>query len=275
MKKVSFEEMRAIQLSLLQEIDRLARANEIEYTLVGGSLIGAMRHQGFIPWDDDIDIGLTRTNYEKLMLVLREQKDYGLYHHSVEESYEPMARIYDKHTFHKGGAFFGWKDKGIFIDIFPYDLLPEREEEQEPFFEDVHKMVRNLKCSVSFPKQLTSANYFYSMALLVKDFPKIIKYHGKSKKMADETDALMRKYEKSGSDYIGFTHSHYGLRERFPKVIFEHYEDINFENLTVRKIKEHDTYLKQLFGDYMQLPPENQRETHSYYHWYWKEEEKK
>ena len=69
MKEISLEEMRQLQLEMLEYIDKVCRDNGIEYSLAGGSLLGVVRHQGFIPWDDDVDLMMTRDNYEKFVKV--------------------------------------------------------------------------------------------------------------------------------------------------------------------------------------------------------------
>ena len=82
----------------------------------------------------------------------------------------------------------------------------------------------------------------------------------------------MSTYNATNVKFRGYTDSRYRLKECFPAEIFDHYEDVNFEHLVVRKIKEEKIYLNQLYGaSYMELPPEHKRESHDYYTWYWKE----
>lgn len=89
MKEMTVSEIREVQLEMLAYIDKVARNNKIEYSLGGGSLLGAMRHKGFIPWDDDIDLMLERSQYERLMKALADanNSDFKLLHHSVEKIY--------------------------------------------------------------------------------------------------------------------------------------------------------------------------------------------
>ncbi|OFI48727.1 lipopolysaccharide cholinephosphotransferase LicD1 [Floricoccus tropicus] len=273
MKKMTIEEIRKIQLDMLSYIDSIARENNIEYSLGGGSLLGSIRHKGFIPWDDDIDIMLYRSDYNKLIEELKKSQDdrYSLLHYSTEKNLLSFAKLYDNST-----QFISKTDKmhpwtGLFIDIFPMDRLPENEHERLSFMKSVQNNAENL-LSTSFPAYASGSKAIYAFARLFLRFPRFVVYHGKWTERAEILDQLMQKYDNQDVPYIGFTDSRYRAKEFFPKEIFEEYEDIMFEDVKARKIQDHDRYLKQLYGDsYMELPPENKRENHSYYTWYWKD----
>ncbi|KXT79146.1 LicD family protein [Streptococcus sp. DD13] len=273
MKKMTVEEIRTVQLDMLSYIDKLAREHQIEYSLGGGSLLGAMRHQGFIPWDDDIDLMLERTQYEKLIQVLarQENEDYKILHHSTEKNLWPFAKLY-----HTGSMYQSKTDRihpwtGIFIDIFPMDRLPESAEDRERFFKKVHSAAANLMCT-TYPNFASGSRRLYAYARLILGMPRFALYHGQAKKRAEMCDQVMMTYDQKDVPYVGYTDSRYRLREFFPREVFEHYEDVAFEDLNVRKIKDDHAYLHQLYGEnYMELPPEDKRENHSYYTWYWKE----
>ncbi|MGV3028766.1 LicD family protein [Streptococcus hyovaginalis] len=274
MKKMTNEEIRKVQLDMMDYLDDFARKNNIEYSLGGGSLLGAIRHKGFIPWDDDIDIMLKRNDYEKLIDALSKEdnSDYKLLHHSTEKNLLPFAKLYSTKTImqSKTDRMHPWT--GLFIDIFPMDQLPESSEQRTAFFKEVHSSTENL-LSTSFPEYASGSNAVFAFARLFLRFPRFVKYHGQTKKMAVETDKVMQRYNGSDSPYIGFADSRYRLKECFPKELFDEFEDIAFEHLMTRKIKNHHAYLKQLYGaSYMELPPENKRQNHDYYMWYLKED---
>ncbi|MGT2932487.1 LicD family protein [Streptococcus catagoni] len=274
MKKMSVEEIRKVQLEMLSYIDKLARENNIDYSLGGGSLLGAIRHKGFIPWDDDIDLMLKRSEYEKLMTILAkaDNPDYKLLHHSVEKNLWPFSKLY-----HTKSMYMSETDRihpwtGIFIDIFPMDKLPESSDERQSFFKKVHSAAANLMCT-TYPNFASGSRKLYAYARLILGMPRYMLYHGQAKKRAEIVDNIMGTYNDKDVPYIGYTDSRYRLKEYFPLEIFDHYEDVPFERLRVRKIKDDHVYLNQLYGDhYMELPPEDKRENHSYYTWYWKED---
>lgn len=273
MRQISQAEMRQIQLDMLAYIDQIARDNHIEYSLGGGSLLGAMRHKGFIPWDDDIDLMLERSHYERLMKILAEDNnpDFKLLHHSTERNLWPFAKLY-----HSKSCYISKTDRihpwtGLFIDIFPIDKLPDTQEERNRFFKKVRSAAENLKCT-TFPNFASGSNHLFAFARLILGMPRFALYHGQAKEKAEQVDKVMSTYNATSAKYRGYTDSRYRLRECFPAEIFDTYEDIAFEHLTVRKIKEDNVYLNQLYGaSYMELPPENKRESHDYYTWYWKE----
>lgn len=273
MKEMTVSEIREVQLEMLAYIDKVARDNKIEYSLGGGSLLGAMRHKGFIPWDDDIDLMIERSQYERLMKALADanNSDFKLLHHSVEKNLWPFAKLYHTKSMYlsKTDRIHPWT--GIFIDIFPLDRLPESAEERQRFFKKVHSAAANLMCT-TYPNFASGSRKLYANARLILGLPRFIAYHGQAKKRAEIVDQVMETYNNQEVPYMGYTDSRYRLKEYFPREIFSEYEDVMFENIKTRKIKNEHAYLNQLYGgSYMELPPESKRESHSYYTWYWKE----
>ena len=273
MNKVSLDEIKKLELELLDLVDKVCRENDIEYSLGGGSLLGSVRHKGFIPWDDDIDIMLTRENYDKLIKLLSHQEEAELWHYSIKETFQPYAKLCNKETYQaKAGFDFLWPKIGVNIDIFPMDSMPSNEEERIEFMHEAQHKAEILY-STSFPAFVSGSKWYYSLARLFLRGPKYLKYHGKNKQVARDVDEFMSKYQlDSNANQIGFLASRYFDKEHFQIEIFEEYEEVKFENLAVRKIVDHDSYLRQIHGDYMQLPPENQRINHDYVTFYWKED---
>lgn len=272
MNKLLIDEIKKIELELLVLVDKVCRENNIEYSLGGGSLLGSVRHKGFIPWDDDIDIMLTRKNYDKLIKILSLQNEAELWHYSIKETFQPYAKLCNKQTYQaKAGLDFLWPKIGVNIDIFPMDYMPAKEEKRVQFMHEAQHKAEILY-STSFPAFVSGSKWYYSLARLFLRGPKFLRYHGKNRQVAKEVDDFMAKYQSDpNATQIGFLASRYFDKEHFSSIIFEKYEDVQFENLNVRKIVDHDSYLRQIHGDYMQLPPENQRINHDYVTFYGKE----
>ncbi|MDT2527603.1 LicD family protein [Lactococcus petauri] len=271
---VSKEDVSKKQLDILEFIDTTCKENNIEYSLVGGSLLGAIRHKGFIPWDDDIDVMLTRDNYNKLMKVLMSKKDtrFTLIYYKNMKAYMPFTKLCDNETIIESKTENLNRGTGVFVDIFPYDFLPNEAKERNTFRSKILNKARYLSASKRGKfDYATAGTKSLFLAKVILFLPLHLIYLGKEEALAQKLDDAMQSYKASDSKYMGYILSRYREKEVFPKEIFEEYEDIQFENLKVRKIKNHDAYLEQLFGDYMILPPENQRETHDYYRFYWKE----
>ena len=132
MKEISLDERKEIELEILLYVTRLCEKNRIDYSLCGGSLIGAIRHGGFIPWDDDIDIFLTRENYKKLIDLLKDDLHYKLYAPETTENYlYGFCKLMDKRTviYSEYDEEIGTPELGVFIDIYPVDLIPENKKE--------------------------------------------------------------------------------------------------------------------------------------------------
>ena len=273
-KTITKDELRNIQLDMLRFVDSVCRKNNIEYSLAGGSLLGAIRHGGYIPWDDDIDIELTRSNYDQLLsaLVNSLPTHYSLIYYKVSEAYLPFAKLYDNRTFFTSTLDRLHLGTGVFLDIFPMDILPDDDTKRAAFKKEFRKKAIQLTASnprlTDYP---SSVNRIYYLGKLVLWLPYHLKYSGKSRQLAASLDSYMQTYANTDNHLVSYLYTGY-KNAIFPKEIWEEYEDVSFENLTVRKLKNHDTYLTLQYGDYMQLPPENKRITHSYYHWYWKEE---
>lgn len=273
MKTLTESEIRKIQMDMVSFIDDVCRKNKIEYSLGGGSLLGSIRHKGFIPWDDDIDIMLKRSEYEKLIQVIKTSENlapFQLLHYTTEKTLVPFAKLYNSKTIVKSLFSNTQPDLGVFVDIFPMDALPEDENERKNF-QLACRETGILLESDSFPYYAWGPNLGVFLAKLVLRFPQFLKAKGKWQEIAIALDTEMQKYENHDEKYIGFVPSYYGLKECFENAVFLEYEDVQFEDLTLRKIKNHDAYLSQLYGDYMQLPPENKRVNHDHYKWYWKE----
>ena len=114
-------------LSMMKEIDKICKENKIEYFILGGTFIGAVRHTGFIPWDDDIDIAMDRKNYDKFLNIVKEKlpSNMKLYHYKEEEAFAHWAKIVNT-DFKIIEKYYNIEDeKYLFIDIFPFDNVPE------------------------------------------------------------------------------------------------------------------------------------------------------
>lgn len=128
MKKITIEEAKKIELDILSYIDDFCKKNNIEYFINYGTLIGAVRHKGFIPWDDDIDISMTRENYDKFIEYYKNDKSkYKLLALETNKHYfNNFAKIVDSTTRIDNTRIYKSYPSGIFIDIFPMDSFADK-----------------------------------------------------------------------------------------------------------------------------------------------------
>lgn len=137
------KEVWQLELDMLEEVDRICQKYEIEYFLQGGTLLGAVRHKGYIPWDDDIDIVMRRNDYNKFLEIAQKElgDKYFLQYYKTERKYNRgHAQIRNPNTtaIIKGDEFNNF-NKGIFIDIFPLDNIPNDKKEADKFIKEVKK----------------------------------------------------------------------------------------------------------------------------------------
>lgn len=149
MKEITKEEQRDVQLGLMSYIDKVCREQDIEYSISAGTLLGSVKYKGYIPWDDDIDMMLTRPNYERLMEALMQglPKHFTLLYYKNHTAYLPFAKLYDNRTYFVSELDTLNKGTGLFIDIFPLDSLPEDKVEGEHFKKKVRTAVTKLVSS--------------------------------------------------------------------------------------------------------------------------------
>lgn len=272
MNQLTTTELRTIQLEMMTYIDKICRTQNIHYSLSAGSLLGAVKYNGYVPWDDDIDIMLTRPNYEKLMQAFIEKlpSHLSLLYYKVCDTYLPMAKLYDNRTYLKSTLDTLNEGTGVFVDIFPLDTLPDNQVEGEKFKKEIRKAVTHLTASHKGIAYASAEKLQYFLGKSILWLPAHLKYRGKTHFLAEQVDQLMQKYNKSDNHYCNYVFSPPKRTGYFEKREFSEYEDVQFEDLILQKIKDHEAYLSELYGDWRQ-PPKTKR-THGYYRWYWRDE---
>ncbi len=271
MREMEFKELLDIQLNILKQVDHFCRANEIEYFMYGGTGIGAIRHKGYIPWDDDIDIAMTRPNYDRFINSFNGScENLEVFAPELNWSYyAPYANVCDKRTLlDEGVNGHNGQEIGVKIDIFQIDGAPDSDEE----YQNMWKTNRYFMKSMFVRKEKLSVIWKESKIRFFKHIIKKLVYCIFSfEYMQKKTHKIATKYQ------FGTTSKATNLTYPYPKLTmcerswFEHYIDVDFEDMKARMIADYDPYLRVIFGDYMQLPPENQRIAHHGFKAYWKD----
>lgn len=265
-KKLSLNEIKEIQIAILKFIDKTCKENNLHYSLCYGSLIGAVRHNGYIPWDDDIDIVMPRPDYEKLITLVNSDstniKIFDCFNNRAW--YYTYAKAIDTSTIMDEHQLKPIKEYGIYVDIFPEDGLPNSEKERDRYWRKIKK-IRLLTTYVHTKKAKNENSilkfFRFFLFYIFKIFPKSF--------WAKRINAFAKKYDYSSSEIVSVTVTgNEGRKNEMPRKIFEDFTYLDFENEKFMAVSDYDFMLKKLFDDYMKLPPEEQRiSRHSFSAW--------
>lgn len=255
-RKVTMAELRQIQLDILDKIHEFCAERGLRYSLGGGTLLGAVRHKGFIPWDDDIDIMLPRPDYDRFL-----NEFVGVCPHYVVQHYRnddyafPFAKVYDDRTILIEHCI----TTGVFIDVFPVDGLPD-ESSINSYIKRMDKLARSVYHN-------TRSATMYSSFL--RRWIKRLLFHSRTKSI-ERLEAHLHSYDFDSSSYAGAIIGKYHEKEYMQIKAFKKYIDVVFEGKTYKAIADYDLYLSKHYGNYMELPPkEKQVGDHCFEAW-WK-----
>lgn len=268
MKKIgSVDEIKQIQLDILLAFHEFCIDNSINYSLAYGTLLGAIRHKGFIPWDDDIDVCLLRADYEKLERLFPQylKERYVFLSLSRDNKWNrPYGMIYDNYTIEVEDASNNYEGVGVGIDVFPIDDVSQ----DDHLFTVFQKKRIFLVYALNMKFLRWSANRSFFKNLLLA-FSKVLLTPVPSRLIAKRIDYLSKNVLESSKVYHS-SDTDIHLFESVPKSLFSGYIDVPFEGFSVKAMNGYDKYLSSIYGDYMTPPPSNQRgSTHSY-EAYWK-----
>lgn len=264
-KELTLKEIQKCELKILEHVDKFCRENDIKYSLTGGTLLGAIRHKGFIPWDDDIDIVMLREDYEKF-LNLYKDSEFVLYNSSKQtDYYYSYSKIIYKKTEMKENNLLPINGYGVYLDVFPLDNINNSQLIANAKI-SLLKIVRKLHALSNYksiPSDKSSIEKIFGNII----FP-ICKMIG-FKKFIKVENWIINLFISKESNYVANMFSYYGIKEKMPKYYFKEIIECDFEDKRVFILKEYDKFLKSLFNDYFKLPPKDKRITHHKYQAYY------
>ena len=263
MRELTDIELKDLQLDVLQEFHDFCMKHGLKYSLCAGTLLGAIRHGGYIPWDDDIDVMMPREEYEKFF-KLYSSDEFTLFHYSLQDSYcIPYAKLSDNRTIIKEDVRCV-SEYGVNIDIFPLDYFPKSIEESQKWCKDLlfYKNLRLLKDLLINRQRSITKNLSILLTRVIL-LPFSMKFFCK------KINLLSMRYLYDNSGYLGNMTNGYSMKERNPKATS--LIDCNFEGRKFKVINNYDIYLRGLFGNYMKLPPVEKRISHHGFTAWWKD----
>jgi lipopolysaccharide cholinephosphotransferase len=261
--QLTFQEFRRIQLDQLIAFDGFCKANGLHYSLDYGTLLGAVRHQGFIPWDDDTDVSMPRPDYDRFLALTKE--GFGGYEvRSMEYTpgyFYPIAKMMDPRTTLIEHTIGDAHVMGVYLDIFPLDGLIEDAQKREQTYQPVQRCYRILPHTVSNVTQGSSGLHTIAKTLL---YPLL--HAVGPRRYLDKIDALARSVPYESADTIGCVSWDWDAqREPIAKDIYLPQTTLLFEGHAFQATAGYHTRLTSLYGDYLTPPPvEAQHASHSF-----------
>jgi lipopolysaccharide cholinephosphotransferase len=272
-KEIHLEELKQIELRILKQIHDVCAQQGFRYFLVGGTLLGAVRHNGFIPWDDDIDIGMPRVDYERFIdYCSTNEVPFKVICNKLDPKYGYLfAKAMDPNTvlIEETGNRYD-VELGVYVDIFPIDGLGDTQDEATA---NLNKTRFNRELLVAanwkkFSRSKTRAVYYEPIRLAFFVMSRMSSFGKLIRKIESryDTDAFDKR------NYVGCVCGAYRNKEIVEREVFLEYIDVPFEDTTFKCPKQYDKYLSSIYGNYMQLPPEEKRVTHHSFDAYYKTE---
>lgn len=274
MKELSVNDMKSLELELLKNVATFCDDNNIRYYLCGGSLLGAVRHQGFIPWDDDMDIAMPRPDYERFLETYNHQNQrYEV--NGIENNHSwhsTFARVEDKYTILYEGTLKKkyWK-RHVFVDVFPLDGIPDDPKEENHFMnrQNILGIITNASAFRFHPSRHYSDSKESNVSLrnFFRTFFKylaILMFSGvNTQKIIRMVNENAKKYKFGETKSVGITVSVWNRHfEKSSSASFAERIKFKFEDSEFWGPKGYDEYLTKTYGDYMTPPPERNRVTH-------------
>ena len=251
------------QLELMEMTDRVCAQLGIEYYLIGGTLLGAVRHGGFIPWDADIDIAMKRDHYEKFRAYWAEQssEQYFYQDHTTEKNHlspHALLRIKGTHVVMKGRKTEKYQPEydGIYLDIFPLDEPPAEKKLQEAQM----KKIKQIKRIIELKAAYTYGSATGTAKKVLKKITQLLLMPLTLPMLQNMLHNTMKKYSGSGSGYLVSMASHYSYwKQLMRSEIYGEPVRIDFEGRQFLAPAQKEAYLTQLYRNYMELPPVEKR----------------
>lgn len=269
MREIDTEELKAIQLQILDEVMSFCDENGIKCWLNGGTLLGAVRHKGYIPWDDDVDLGMLRPDYDKFMAAFNNHsKRYKFVSYETDhDSFEWFGKVFDTST-----ILYEPDEKGerlsVYVDIFVMDNAPESKADQAKMFRKRNFfIVCNLARKLPILLKPTKGGFLRRVA--VSAFRAVLRVFPKHYFTAQ----LVKNAKSHSCDETGLVGDFSGLRIAVCKrEVLENLVELEFEGKKYKAPEGYDQWLTLLYGDYMKLPPAEKRVSTHFFKAYIKEQ---
>ncbi len=250
--------LKEMELNVLIEFDKICKENNLRYSLAYGTLLGAIRHKGFIPWDDDIDVMMPRADYEKLLALRYNSSEYKIFDFKNDIDYcYPFAKMcYKKASLYE--TYRPEKNLGPYIDIFPMDYLPLDNKKALKVANSNRKRIKKvyrLTCSNHCIYKKKDTRFLKKLYLFFQSF--FISNKTRKKYLYKFESKVL--FEPKSEKILNLVFSDENINALVDIKEFNDLIDVPFEGHSLCSIKDYDRYLTGIYGDYMKMPPEENR----------------
>ena len=253
MQRMTNEEQKKVSLQILCEIDRICTAHSIRYYIAYGTLLGAVRHQGFIPWDDDIDIWVPLNEYEAFLNAIREDTRFEVLDHLKDSDWlKCFSKVSDPATVMKdeAGKDMALKPYGVAVDVFPLFAASK----DEAWCRKIVTIKRNL----AMIAKARAGKYHGLKKLPQRLLARSFRLFGRNE-LYWKQKLLEAESEVASSEYLGCVISPYKGKDIHDAAAFSEQKALTFEDRTFEAPVGWDSILTDIYGDYMALPPVEKR----------------
>lgn len=274
MKPMTLEDVHQVLYDILVDIHEFCKKNNIKYSLAGGTLLGAIRHNGFIPWDDDIDIQFSRPEYERFIHTYKSKQGYQLFSREIEGCDDvsiAFARVCEMERTYVDTGVGPWRKEptGLWIDIVPIDGAPSDEKiarRKVRFMTLAWKLMLITRGRFPIPYSEAKGIKMKSRLLVKKYLSRLV-----PKGYILRYINWCQEYAFDDSSYLAnFSFMQNGFKEWQPKSSMEKFVLHKFEDGEFYIMEDYNTSLSHLYGNYMELPPVEKRVAHEINSFYWK-----
>lgn len=268
MRTIGDLELRQLQLDILRQVHTYCQNNGLKYFLAGGTLIGAVRHKGYIPWDDDIDLFMPRKDYDLFVANYNQQKAATTRVISLEtrpDYYLSYAKVEDVRTELIEDVDSGCK-MGVNVDLFPLDGVPDDVEERIRYFKKIQRL-RNMETLKGVSVNWKKRNPLKNLVLIGG---KILLAPRSLRSIVESLEQAVNKSLVNTKDVANVSSGNNGIKSCFPREAIANDIDVLFEGEYFKTMQGFESYLTINYGDYMKLPPEDRRISHHAFTAYWK-----
>lgn len=262
----NIELLHQVDLNIVKQVIGICAKYNLKYYMLGGTMLGAIRHKGFIPWDDDIDLGMPREDYERFLEVAQSELEPNLklvnyktdpnYHYYITRILDTETKVEEERIGNEN------RYTNASIDIFPIDGTPNNSILRKIYFFRVlyHRALMSLCYKDSIDRKRPRGKAERLLLWIMERVP--VEKMTNPYKQKEKIDKLLKSQKVKGSIYIGNIMGAYRTKEIVPASFYGEGKMYPYEDIELCGMEKYDEYLTWTYGDYMQLPPEEKRKTH-------------